>query len=90
MSQRYFQDEYACRLYRTRDEDQMSDDDIVLSSDEQRIMNENCKYMDGLDEVQKQEGNVKDASELYIRGWMQATNLVIGCVVLGIFIYRDK
>lgn len=78
MSERFFHDEFACNL----------DNDYENSNDEDMI--QNCKYRNELREVQKQEGNHQDAQHMYVRGWMQTINLAIGCIVLGIVLYRQK
>jgi hypothetical protein len=50
---------------------------------------ENCKFRDNFQELQQQEGNHRDAKQMFIRGWMQTINLTIGCIVLGVIIYRQ-
>ena len=78
MSERFFQDEFACNL------------NLSYENSSDPDMQQNCKYRDQLKEVQKQEGNHQDARHMYIRGWMQVVNLTIGCIVLGVVLYRQK
>jgi hypothetical protein len=40
--------------------------------------------------MMKQEGNQNDAVHLYYRSWIQTLNLIGGCVLLGILIYKHK
>jgi len=78
MSQRYFYDKFVCDL----------DDNLENSSNEDIVLN--CKYRDELQDLHQQEGNHIDAYNMYKRTWLQTCNLIVGCVVLGVFIYRHK
>lgn len=60
------------------------------STDDKEILKRNKQYSQEYNELRKQEGNQIDAKHLYTRSWMQTINLTIGCVVLGIFIYKHK
>ena len=60
------------------------------STDDREILKRNKQYSQEYNELRKQEGNQIDAKHLYTRSWMQTINLTIGCVVLGIFIYKHK
>jgi hypothetical protein len=80
MSKRYFHDEFACNL--------IQPDNTTLQKDQ--VMAENCKYRDNLKEAEQLEANAKDADQLYIKGWMQTTNIICGCTVLAILIYNHK
>ena len=78
MSETFFHDEFACSLDLA--------EDISMNS----IITENCRYRDNLDTVQQHEGGYQDTKQLYVRGWAQVINLFIGCVAMGIFIYREN
>lgn len=82
MSERFFSDDFACHLVNLS----TNLDASKYASNE--IMIENCKHANMLEEVQQQEGKLKDTDQLYIKGWMQITNILGGCVVLAILIYR--
>lgn len=82
MSERYFKDDFACHLLNRSKNTHVN----YLSDDP--IMKQNCAYATELEDVQKQEGKLKDIDQLYIKGWMQITNILVGCVILGTLIYR--
>ena len=79
MSERFFHDDFACNLNESYNQDYL---DPVIAK--------NCQYRDQLQNVQRQEGNYEDVSSIYFRNWLQLTNLVVGCVVLGVVLYRQK
>lgn len=79
MSERYFHDDFACNL--NMDYNQSDSDPIIAK---------NCKYRDELQNVQRKEGNYEDVSHLYFRSWLQMSNLVIGCAILGMIVFRKK
>ena len=79
MSERFFYDDFACNLV-----DLTNDQSFA----EHAVMKENCDYGKTLDEVQKQDAKLKDADQLFVKGWMQITNILCGCVILGFLIYR--
>ena len=79
MSEKYFHDDFACNLNENYNQD-YSDP----------VIDKNCQYRDQLQNVQRQEGNYEDVSSIYFRNWLQLTNLVVGCVVLGVVLYRQK
>ena len=54
------------------------------------ILRENQQYSIEYDQMMKQEGNQNDAVHLYYRSWIQTLNLIGGCVLLGILIYKHK
>jgi len=76
MSERFFYDDFACNLL-------TSTDDLSTNA----TMIENCGYAEKLNEVQHQEGMLKDTEQLYIKVWMQITNILAGCFVLAILMY---
>jgi hypothetical protein len=80
MSKRYFHDEFACNL--------IPPDNTTWIANQTMV--ENCSYRDNLKEAEQLEGNFKDAEQLYMKGWMQTTNIICGCVVLAILIYSHK
>jgi len=82
MSERYFKDDFACHLVNYSKNTQIS------HLQKNPIMKQNCDYSEELEDVQKQEGKLKDIDQLYIKGWMQITNILVGCVILGTLIYR--
>lgn len=79
MSEKFFHDSFVCDL---------SGNYNATHTDP--VIAENCKYRDALSEMQKNDGNYEDAKQLYIRGWLQTVNLAIGCIALGILVYRQK
>ena len=85
MSERFFNDDFACHLLNTSENTQTTD---VQTLRAHPIMKQNCDYAEELEEVQEQEGKSKDIDQLYIKGWMQVTNILVGCVILGTLIYR--
>jgi len=54
------------------------------------ILLENQQYSKEYEDMMKQEGNQYDAQNLYNRSWIQTLNLIGGCVILGILIYKHK
>lgn len=60
------------------------------NDNDKEILKRNKQYSQEYNELRKQEGNQIDAKHLYTRSWMQTINLTIGCVVLGVFIYKHK
>lgn len=79
MSERFFsKNEFACDLSSN-----------YSQSNSNPEIAENCKFRDNFQELQQQEGNHRDAKHMFIRGWMQTINLTIGCIVLGVIIYRQ-
>lgn len=72
--------------------DNSTDDKEILkrNKDNREILKRNKQYSQEYNELRKQEGNQIDAKHLYTRSWMQTINLTIGCVVLGVFIYKHK
>jgi hypothetical protein len=82
MSERYFKDDFVCHFVNSSKNTDISD------LQENPIMTQNCDYAKELEDVQKQEGKLKDIDQLYIKGWMQITNILVGCVILGTLIYR--
>lgn len=83
MSERFFYDDFACNLIN------LSGNNTNASHlSKNAIIIENCEYANKLDEVQQQEGKLKDADQLHAKGWIQLTNILSGCVILGILIYR--
>jgi hypothetical protein len=79
MSQRFFDDEFACNL---------DSNYSILSTNPDIALN--CKYRDELKQLEKQEGNYEDIKHLHFRAWIQAMNLIGGCIILGVLIYRQK
>lgn len=47
----------------------------------------NCMYKNSIGNLNSNEGNQLDASDLYTRGWIQTMNLVVGVCILGSGIY---
>jgi hypothetical protein len=86
MSERFFNDDFACRLANLSEVVPEKEDLSHMANNP--IMSQNCKYEKKLEEVQQQEGKLRDADQLYIKGWMQITNILVGCVILGTLIYR--
>jgi len=82
MSERFFYDDFACNLVN------LSKNPNASELSKNAIMIQNCEYANKLNEVQNQEGKLKDADQLHIKGWMQMTNILGGCMILGILIYR--
>ena len=82
MSERFYYDDFACNLVN------LSKNTNVSNLSKNAIMIQNCEYANKLDEVQQQEGKLKDADQIYVKGWLQITNILSGCVILGILIYR--
>jgi hypothetical protein len=44
-------------------------------------------YKNSIGNLNSNEGNQLDASDLYTRGWIQTMNLVVGVCILGSGIY---
>lgn len=84
MSERYFYDDFACHLVN------LSKNTNSSKLSKNATMIQNCEYANKLDEVQQQEGKLKDVDQLHMKGWMQITNIFAGCVILGILIYRHN
>ena len=82
MSERFYYDDFACNLVN------LSKNTNVSNLSKNAIMIQNCEYANKLDEVQQQEGKLKDADQIYVKSWLQITNILSGCVILGILIYR--
>lgn len=59
-------------------------------TDEKAILNENKNYNDMYSEMHKQEANQQDAVQQYYRSWIQTVNLLVGCIVLGVLIHKQK
>ena len=86
MSERFFHDDFACHLANLSKV--VREEEVLSHMANNPIMSQNCDYAEKLEELQQQEGKLKDADQLYIKGWMQITNILVGCVILGTLIYR--
>jgi frataxin-like iron-binding protein CyaY len=84
-----FEKEFVAATY-NKTNNTLFGNNMNLTPEEQQILLENQKYYHEYDEMTKQEGNHYDARNLYSRSWIQTMNLILGSVVIGVLIYKQK